>query len=160
VPVLENQVSDASRFMLAADRSASIPQMAWDQLDERLRWAQKTNYVFTPGSAIRRYHGSLRDAVNSLGSRLGNGATLGEFPPCVILDGVPRPGMTLDQIQVDEVKAIEVYGLDPWRAGEWQKEGFMFFKQAWGPRPTPCLAKPLKGGGGKVTIAFVSIWTK
>jgi hypothetical protein len=159
VTVRENQISDASRYLSLSERTASIPQIAWDEFDERLRWAQKTNYLFVPGGEIRRYSGTLRNAVEALGSRLGNGARLGEISPCVFLNGVPRPGLELDQVDIDEVSAIEVYGLDPWRASDMMKEGIKSFQVAWGPQ-APCLVKPLRTGSGKVIIAFVSIWTR
>lgn len=159
VAVKENEVADASRYLLSAERSANIPEMAWAQFDDRIRWAQKTNYALVPGADIRRYHGSLREAVQSLGAQLGNGARLGDFPPCIFLDGIPRPGMLLEAISIDEVKAIEVYGLDPWRYSDLAKEGLKFFRQAW-TGPAQCLSKPVKTGTGKVIIAFVSVWTK
>jgi hypothetical protein len=159
VTVSENEVADASRYLLRVEKSGSIPEMAWNQFDQRLRWAERQNYVFVPGSDIRLYNGSVRDAVQALGSRVGNGAQLGDFPPCIFLDGVARPGMSLEQIRIEEVKAIEIYGMDPWRPLEYEKEEYKFFHRAWSG-PEPCLKKYIKNGSGKVIIAYVSIWTK
>jgi hypothetical protein len=159
VDVAKDQVADASRYLISADKSDAIPEMAWAQFDERLRWRSATNYLFTSGGDLRRFSGDLRSAIEAVAAKLPNTPRWGDFPPCVFLNGSPRPALDLDAIDVKEVKGIEVYGMDPLNATDRMKEGYKFFMTAWTGASTQCLAKKIPVKRGTI-IAFVSIWTK
>jgi hypothetical protein len=159
VDVAKDQVADASRYLISADKAESIPEMAWAQFDERLRWRSPMNYLFTSGGDLRRYGGDTRSAIEAVAAKISNTPRWGDFPPCVFLNGIPRPGIDLDAIDVADIKGIEVYGMDPLNNTDRMKEGYKFFMTAWTGLSTKCLAKKIPVRRGTI-IAFVSIWTK
>jgi hypothetical protein len=104
-----DRLVEASRLL---DSSSTAPAPGldglWDDFDQRVRW-RAMNSALVPGSQVRRYGGSLTDAIQGSAAVVNKGLRIGS-EACVFVDGVPRPGLPLDAVRVDDVEAVEVYG--------------------------------------------------
>jgi hypothetical protein len=82
----------------------------WNELDQRLQW-RGMNSALVPGSQLRRYGGSLTDALQGSPAAVTAGVRVSPGT-CVFVNGVPRPGWPLDAFSVDDVEVVELYGRD------------------------------------------------
>ncbi len=110
VDVPKNKAVDASRLLDSARvEQAERPEYLWKEMDKRLSW-RGINSAIATGDEVREYGGTLSNAlqrsrgVGSRGLRLVG-------TPCVFVDGIHRPNLSVDAIRPEEVEAIEVYGV-------------------------------------------------
>jgi hypothetical protein len=70
---------------------------------------------------------------------------------CVLVDGRPRPGLSVSNLIPDEVEAVEVYSTDP--------SGTL--RRAW-PPATPCAPTGMPGTirPGRDVVQWVSVWLR
>lgn len=71
---------------------------------------------------------SLREALREAPSAMSRGLLLRDDITCVYVNGDPRPRMTADDILAEDVRAVEVYGLDAFKSTmaprPWLKQQF------------------------------------
>jgi hypothetical protein len=112
---------------------------------------------------------TLHEALRYAPSTLSRGLVVRNDITCVYLDGVPRPGMTADDIMASEVQAVEVYGANPQAAvplenvAPWNPNTFcgtgrrpgVFAAVVEGPRG----ARPPRTVAGDNIARVIPIWT-
>ena len=152
IDVPAEHVVDASRLLDESD-APPRPPGPWDDFDQRLRWRSTNNSALVTGSEIRQAGGGLHDALSASPAIVLRGLRVG-VEPCIIVDGAPHPGWTLDMIRPEEVEAVEVYGVGDKTVGD-----LLANFGGW-PRPIKCGPR----GSGKRALAeavqWVVIWTK
>jgi hypothetical protein len=159
VSVAENEVADASRLLIVANKGNTIPEMVWQEFDQRLRWRSPMASVFASGADVRRVGGATLDAIEALAARSSAGMRL-DATICVLVDGIPHQGMDLDEIQPEEIKAMEIYGSGG--GGGAGSEVMSFLAVTWPKgKAVRCseTGKPPVHFGTR-PVRFVSIWTK
>lgn len=93
-----------------SDSSAKRLAMPLAEFDSRVRAALRTKSALVPRQELRGKRGTVASALRyapsfaRTGMRLPNDA-------CIYVDGFPRPMLTADEIQVEQVDRVEVYGL-------------------------------------------------
>jgi hypothetical protein len=148
VKVGRDEVADGSR-LLDASTGARIPPGLWNDFDQRLRW-RSNNSTLVPGSEIRGASPSLEEAIQRSPSAVRQGLRLGPSV-CVLVNGSPRPGLSLNAIRVEEITAIEVYGRD--------REAVSFLAKQWIGQCSLTYAKARNPNAPEV-IRYVVIWTR
>ncbi len=107
--VPRNKAVDASRLLDSVRAEApSGREYLWNEMDRRIGW-RAMNSALISGTELREYGGSLTDAVQRSKGMTTRGMRIGAAT-CVFVDGLPRPGLPLDGIRIEEVEAIELYG--------------------------------------------------
>jgi hypothetical protein len=149
--VKKDQVEEASR-MLDMTNTAPISGGMWIDFDERLRLRGR-NSVLAPGSELRRAGGSMVQALQSSPSFAQRGLRF-SGQACVFINGIPRPGMDPDQIPVDNVDAVEVYGDDRFERAVTE------LRKLWGRAPCGSSRVPGTSGGGSGVARWVVVWMK
>jgi hypothetical protein len=125
----------------------------WAEFDKRASW-HGMNSVIVSGADLRKFEANyLSDALRGTPSVIKHGIKIGSAT-CVFVNGLPRPGLPLDGVAVDNIEAIEMYaaGGDPTET----------LRKAW-PRGVPCgEANGLRNAGRALpgTAIFAAIWTK
>ena len=122
VIVKENQVVESSELLEGSSRKP-LPIGAWMDFDYRLRWASPTQSVLVTGAEVRAAGATIRDALASTPEFVLKGLRWAPRSACVFLNGAPKPGMTVDAINVEDIRAIEVYGKEKTLANLWPRNG-------------------------------------
>jgi hypothetical protein len=80
----------------------------WGQFDERLQW-QGMGATLVSGPELQRAGGgSVTSALKQSRSFIKKGLIIGNGA-CVFINGVAKPGWSLDAIPVDQIEAVELY---------------------------------------------------
>jgi hypothetical protein len=103
--VKKNEVVESSQLLDASDRKP-LSAGLWDDFDQRLRWRPIASALVS-GAEIRAAGATVHNAL--LASPSFVRSALRPNAPCIFVNGQPRPGMLLDQIRVEDIRAIEVY---------------------------------------------------
>lgn len=93
------------------DSSAGGPKDAdalWADFVSRVRM-RGPHSALVPGAEVRKYGGSLTEALRGAPSFGMRGLRIGPTT-CVFVNGRPEPGLWLDSYHVDQVETIELYG--------------------------------------------------
>jgi hypothetical protein len=122
-------------------------------LDSRLRWAPNAS-AFVTGSELRERGAMIRDALAASPTFVGKTLRLAPNSVCLFVNGAPKPGMPMDAINVENVRAVEVYVSSRDLARVW-------------PTGAPCAdgrpATANRSVGNHVepaTVKWVVIWTR
>ncbi len=108
VDVAKDSVVETATLL---DSSLTQPKNAeslWADYAARARMRGPNSAIVT-GSEVRRYGGSLMDALRGSPSFVSHGLHFGPTT-CVFVNGRPEPGLPLDAIRVEDVASIELYG--------------------------------------------------
>lgn len=98
---------EVARLMDAGSGPTAL-EGPWQELERRLIW-RGMNSALVPGSQLRRYGGSVTDALQGSPAVVITGLRI-DRSTCVFVNGLPRPGWPLDAYNVDDIEAVEVYG--------------------------------------------------
>lgn len=150
--VKKDQVEEASRALEASNASPT-PGGMWIDFDERLRLRGRNSSV-APGSELRRAGGWLMDAAMASPSFMNRGLRFAG-PVCVFLNGSPRPGLSVEQISVDDIDVVELYADDKWDRAVTE------LKKTW-PRGVPCTSTRLPWNGAPLNgvVRWAVVWLK
>jgi hypothetical protein len=111
VEVIGRRSADGSALLDSAPAKASAILAAnWEDLDQRQRW-RTMNSALVAGLDLTGRGGTLSDALQLTPSFAQRGLRL-NGAACVFVDGVPRPGLSLDAIAPEQIEMIEVYGIN------------------------------------------------
>lgn len=108
IEVPRGRAVDGSRLL---DPGAATPKgfdVLYKDMDSRLRQRAPASAALVPGAEIRRRGGNLIDALMSSPSFGEKGLRFGP-EACVLINGTPRPAVTLESIRPEDVEAVEVY---------------------------------------------------
>ena len=108
-----------------------IPEIFWKDLDQRQRWRRMTSAMVSGADLLRSGGGvstglRLNAGFTQSGMRVGTAI-------CLFVNGVARPGWTLDAIAPESIAFIELYGASG--------EGSGTLARQW-PRGIPCTELP------------------
>jgi hypothetical protein len=146
VEVKKDEVAEASRLLDASD-AVEISDAQWQDFDQRLRW-RAMNSALATGAELRRTGGMLSDAIQLSRSFSTRGLRIGEAT-CVFINGQPKPGLWLDAVPVDDIYAVELYGV----------RGTIAANLVW-PSKLACGLNAGKKGGGPGIVRYAVIWMK
>jgi hypothetical protein len=119
-------------FLLDSGRAPSIQPALLDELSQRQRW-RGFDSALVPRSELMRHDGAtLTGAIRGSPSFSRKGLLIDD-DACVFVNGVPKPGWTLDAFTAEEIEAVEVY------AGRSELSGTL--RRSW-PRGMACGATP------------------
>ncbi len=155
VEVPRNTAVDVSRMLDSTRVTAPTGRdYLYAEMDQRLKWRPRKAALVT-GSELREFGGALSDALRRSRSMNTSGLRLGHTT-CVFLNGIARPGMPVDAIDLDEIDAIELYadGSDPTGT----------IARGW-PRGAQCgiasrLPPPSSNGLGPPIARYAVVWTQ
>jgi hypothetical protein len=113
------------------------------------------NSAVVPGGELRRAGGDLTGALERSGSFVSRGLIFGPSI-CVFVNGLPKPGLPLHAIPVEEIEVLEVYGSNGDVSGDLARK--------W-PRGAMCgqtwrQKKPTDGPRARATAHFAVVWLK
>jgi hypothetical protein len=125
----------------------------WAEFDKRVVW-HAMNSAVVSGADLRKFEANLlSDALRSTPSFVKRGLKIGSAT-CVFVNGLPRPGWALDAVPVDNIEAVELYGV----GGDLTES----LRKDW-PRGVPCgEAAGLRNAGraAPATVLYAVIWMK
>lgn len=130
--------------------AASISRADWDDINQRQTWRRMTSATID-GGALARYGGSVLDALSLNKAFVQSGMRVGNSL-CVFVNGVPKPGLPIDAIRIEDIAFIELFGATG--------EGTGNVKRKW-PPGAPCgmrIGRQTRNGPELVHYALV--WTK
>jgi hypothetical protein len=108
IEVPRNRATDASRMLDPGVGSAPGLDFVFKELDARLRMRSAATSAFVPGAEIRRGGNNLVDGIRASPSFTSRGLMLADSA-CVFVNGIPRPGVSLESFFPEEIEAVEVY---------------------------------------------------
>jgi hypothetical protein len=152
VVVPNKKAVEASRLLEPADAPMPIGrQTLLREMDRRLGWRSMTSALVT-GEELRAIGGQLSDALPRTKGATLRGLRIGATT-CVFVDGVPKPGFSIDGVRPESVAAVELYGPngDPTNS----------VASAW-PKGAPCgdeLRNNAPMGDPRAIARYAVIWT-
>ncbi len=152
VEIPRGRAVEASRLL---DPGAGAPKAlegVYDDLAQRLRF-RGMNSALVSGAELRRAGSNVVDAVQASRAFTAPGLRFGPSV-CLFVNGIARPGATVEAYRVDEVEAIEVY------AGNGDKSGDL--ARRW-PANAPCgqiFRTFARGGPTANLVRYVVIWLR
>jgi hypothetical protein len=105
--VRKNEVVESSQLLDLSDRKP-LSAGLWDDFDQRLRWKPVVSALIT-GSELRAAGATVREALTASPSVIKAQLRLVPEDVCLFVNGQPRPGMTIDDFRVEDIRAIELY---------------------------------------------------
>lgn len=126
----------------------------WNDFERRIVWRGPRSAI-VPASELEQFEGTtLSDALNRSPTAFRRGLRIGTRT-CVFIDGRPRPGWPIDAFRIENVDAVELYGIGA--------DGTQSLWLAW-PTRVPCslpqggaLGEPVVPTG---TAVYAVIWLK
>ena len=152
VVVPNKKAVEASRLLEPADAPPPIGrQTLLREMDRRLGWRSMTSALVT-GEELRAIGGQLSDALPRTKGATLRGLRIGATT-CVFVDGIPKPGYSIDGVRPESVAAVELYGPngDPTNS----------VASAW-PKGAPCgdeLRNNAPMGDPRAIARYAVIWT-
>jgi len=138
--VKKNEIAESSQLLDASNRKP-ISAGLWDDFDQRLRW-RPISSALVSGAELRAAGATVLDALRASPSMIRRQlrATRGA---CVYVNGQPRPGATIDDFRVEDIRAIELY---------LEKDSIYLgpMKEMW-PKGVACGA-PAPAAGGRLAL--------
>jgi hypothetical protein len=125
-----------------------------DDLERRLNWAAPTAAYVSREDLLRQGTRDTKAALEGTGDFNRKGLVI-ERDACVFVDGVAKPGIPLDAIDIATIEFIEVYPAPSERSGT--------LASRW-PRGAPCGApvSPMfkRRVPAQIRVQYVSVWTR
>jgi hypothetical protein len=101
-------------------------------LDQRMRNRSAGSSAIVPGAEIRRAGNQLIDALRSTESFNARGLRFAQTA-CLFVNGLPRPGASIDMFRPEEIESVEVYANSGTGTGDRSRS----LERAW-PSGAPC----------------------
>lgn len=136
--------------VLLDSATPKIPDTFWKDLDQRQSWRRMTSATISGGELLR-YGGSVSNALRLNPAFTQSGIRLGTSV-CLFVNGVAKPGWTLDAIAPESIAFIEVYGSGG--------EGSGNLVKMW-PRGIPCTELPGRPARpSNELLRYAVVWTR
>jgi hypothetical protein len=133
----------------AKDPTERPVEKFYREFDQRVQFMNANGALIT-GAALRKTGATaLSDAVNDTPVGPRHGLRIGSST-CVFVNGMPRPGWSIDQFPLDQVDAIELYTKTGDATGS--------IGRLW-PSNTRCTAS-LRMGSGQPGATYAVIWLR
>ncbi len=108
VDVPRNRAVDASRLLDSVRvEPPAGREYLWGEMDRRIGWRAMGSALIS-GGELRELGGSLSSAVERSRGMTARSMRLGTTT-CVFVNGIAKPGFSLDAIRPEEIEAIELY---------------------------------------------------
>ena len=125
----------------------------YQDLAQRLRYRSMSS-ALVPGADVRHAGSNVIDGLQGSPTFARQGLRFGPSV-CLFVNGVPRPGATIEAIRVEEVEAVEVYASSGDRSGELGRQ--------W-PSGAPCgqifRSFTRRSGSTANIVRYVVIWLR
>jgi hypothetical protein len=154
VEVSADRSMETSTLLDTLLRRERATESMWNDFERRIVWRGPRSAI-VPASELEQFEGTtLSDALNRSPSAFRRGLRIGTRT-CVFIDGRPRPGWPVDAFRIENVDAVELYGIGA--------DGTQSLWLAW-PTRVPCSA-PQGGPLGEPVIptgtaVYAVIWLK
>lgn len=170
VEVPRGRAVDASRLLDPGTAPPKGLDVLYKDMDTRLRQRASASAALVPGAEIRRRGGTLIDALMGSPSFGEKGLRIGP-EVCVLLNGMPRPAVTLEAFQPEDIEAVEVYA---WTSDPIQVPGSAVapsgkdgdrsgtLNAQW-PRTAPCgqnYRSSTRGGTKVGSAKYIVVWVR
>lgn len=109
IDVPRNRAVEASRLLDPGTAPPKGLDVVFKDLDQRLRMRSTSVSAIVPGAEVRKGGGQLIDALRASPSFNAHGLRISDTV-CVFVNGVPRPNVTLEAFDLDEIESVEAYG--------------------------------------------------
>jgi hypothetical protein len=108
IEVPRNRAADASRMLDPGQAPAKGLDAFYKDLDTRLRQRAAANSAIVTGAEIRRGGSNVPDGLRSSAVFNARGLRLADSA-CVFVNGIPRPGVSIESFFPEEIEAVELY---------------------------------------------------
>jgi hypothetical protein len=132
IEVPRGRAVDGSRMLDPGTAPAKGMDVLYVDLDSRLRMRATGASAIIPGAEIRRAGTQLIDAMRASQSFSARGLRFATTA-CLFVNGLPRPGASIDMFRPEEVESVEVYAF----SGTGTADRSRNLEQAW-PSGAPC----------------------
>lgn len=153
IEIPRGRAVEASRLLDPGAGGQSAFEGIYQDLAQRLRYRNMSS-ALVPGGDIRRAASNVIDGLQGSPAFTRQGLRFGSSV-CLFVNGVPRPGATVEAIRVDEVEAVEVYAANGDRSGDLGRQ--------W-PSGAPCgqIFRSLtqRTGSTANVVRYVVIWLR
>lgn len=130
--------------------AAGISGADWDDINQRQAW-RRMNSATVDGGALSRYGGSVLDALSLSKTFVQSGMRIGNSL-CVFVNGVPKPGLPIDAIRVEDIAFIELFGATG--------EGTGNLTRKWPPGALCGVRLGRQTRDGRELVRYALVWTK
>jgi hypothetical protein len=108
IEIPRGRAVDASRMLDPGQAPAPGVDVLFKDFDNRLRQRATASSALVPGSEIRKASSNFVDGLLSAPSFSAHGMRMADTV-CVFVNGIPRPGVSLDQFIPEEIESVEAY---------------------------------------------------
>ena len=105
--VKKNEIAESSQLLDASDRQP-LSAGLWKDFDQRLRW-RPVSSALVSGAELRAHGSSVANSLEASPSVLARQLKIIPDDVCLFVNGQPRPGATVDDFRVEDIRAIELY---------------------------------------------------
>lgn len=116
IEIPRGRAVEASRLVDPGPAEPAGFEGVYQDLAQRLRYRSMSS-ALVPGADVRSGGSNVIDGLQASPAFSRQGLRFGSSV-CLFVNGVPRPGATVEAIRVDEVEAVEVYAASGDRSGE------------------------------------------
>jgi hypothetical protein len=92
----------------ATDASYHASDRMWKEFDQRAQFGGADAAIIAGAELRKGYAEALTDAINFVPATERHGLRIGNTT-CVFVNGIPRPGWSVDQFDAEDIDAIELY---------------------------------------------------
>lgn len=132
IEVPRGRAVDASRMLDPGTAPAKGMDVLYVDLDQRLRSRSTGSSAIVNGAEIRRAGNQLIEALRSTESFNARGLRFAQTA-CLYVNGLPRPGASIDMFRPEEIESVEVYGVSGTGTGDRSR----ILERSW-PSGAPC----------------------
>lgn len=132
IEVPRGRAVDGSRMLDPGVAPAKGMDVLYVDLDTRLRNRSTASSAVIPGAEIRRAGNQLIEAMRATQSFSAKGLRFASTA-CLFVNGLPRPGASIDMFRPEEVESVEVYAFGGTGTGDRTRN----LELAW-PSGAPC----------------------
>jgi hypothetical protein len=159
IDVPRGRAVDGSRMLDPGVAPAKGMDVLYVDLDSRMRMRSSNSSAIVPGAELRKAGNATISALRASPSFGARGLRFGPTT-CVFVNGMPRPGASLDSFFPEEIESVEVYGESAGGTGD--RSGNLRF--AW-PSGGSCGSNPrgevnYTGGIRNGIVKYVVIWLR
>jgi hypothetical protein len=132
IEVPRGRAVDGSRMLDPGTSAARGMDVLYVDLDQRLRSRSTGSSAILTGAEIRRAGNQLIDAMRATESFNARGLRFAQTA-CLFVNGLPRPGASVDMFRPEEIESVEVYA----NSGSGTGDRSRMLERAW-PSGAPC----------------------